>query len=100
MAKESLEYTTLDMKKFYDQKTRPTTDYQKCDLILLEGTNIISNHPSKSVVINDMILLRLEKVENFFYHLNLYPRWKGIHNVSNDGLDQVSTGNLVLSQCV
>jgi len=40
LAKESLEHAAKDMKKFYDRKVRPSVDYKKGDLVLLEGTNI------------------------------------------------------------
>jgi len=49
LAKESLEHAAKAMKKFYDRKVRPSVDYKKGDLVLLEGTNIRSDRPSKKL---------------------------------------------------
>ena len=49
LAKESLEHAAKDMKRFYDRKSRTSVEYQPGDLILLEGTNIRSDQPSKKL---------------------------------------------------
>ena len=40
LAKESLEHTAEDMKKFYNRRVFPFVEYRKGDLVLLEETNI------------------------------------------------------------
>ena len=49
LAGKSLEHVAEDMKKFYNRNVCPSIDYKREDLILLEGTNIRSDHPSKKL---------------------------------------------------
>ena len=87
LAKESLEHTASDMKKFYDWNTRPTIKYQKGDLVLLEETNIWSDRPSKKLGNKRYGPFKIiEKVGNSAYQLKLDPKWCGIHNVFNEYL--------------
>ena len=87
LAKESLEHAASDMKKFYDQKTQSVTDYQKGDLVLLEGTNIQSDHPSKKLGDKRYNPFKvIKKIGNSIYCLKLDPKWRGIHNVFNECL--------------
>lgn len=87
LAQESLEHAASDMKKFYDRKTRPVMDYQKGDLVLLKGTNIRSDHPSKKLGDKRYGPFKvIEKIGNSTYHLKLDPKWHRIHNVLNECL--------------
>ena len=49
LAKESLDHAASDMKKYYDRKARPEQSYEKGEQVLLEGTNICSDCPSKKL---------------------------------------------------
>jgi len=82
LAKESLEHAAKDMKKYYDRKVRPSIDYKKGDLILLEGTNIQSDHPSKKLGDKRYGPFKvIEKVGPSAYRLKLDPKWRGVHPV-------------------
>jgi len=79
LAKESLEHAAEDMKKFYDRKVHPSVDYKKGDLILLEGTNIRSDRPSKKLGDKQYGPFKvIEKVGPSAYHLKLDPKWRGV----------------------
>jgi len=75
LAKESLEHAAEDMKKFYNRKVRPSVDYKKGDLILLEGTNIRSDRPSKKLGDKQYGPFKvIEKVGSSAYRLKLDPK--------------------------
>ena len=63
------------------------TDYQKGDLVLLEGTNIRSDRPSKKLGDKRYGPFKvIEKIGNSAYRLKLDPKWRGIYNVFNECL--------------
>ena len=82
LAKESLDHAATDMKKYYDRKTWPEAEYKKGDQVLLEGTNIRSNHLSKKLDDKQFRPFKiLEKVGKSAYKLKLDPKWRGVHPV-------------------
>ena len=87
LAKESLEHAAEDMKRFHDRKSRTSIEYQPGDLVLLEGTNIRSDRPSKKSDTKRYGPFKVvEKVGNAAYKLKLDPKWRGVHNVFNECL--------------
>jgi len=87
LAKESLEHIAEDMKKFYDRKVHPSVDYQKGDLVLLEGTNIQSDRPSKKLGDKQYGPFKvIEKVGPSAYCFKLDPKWQGVHPVFHECL--------------
>ena len=99
LAKESLEHAVKDMKRFYDRKSRVSTEYQPGDLVLLEGTNIRSDRPSKKLDTKRYGPFKvIEKVGNAAYKLKLDSKWRGIHNVFNECLLHPYTKGVFQSQ--
>ena len=82
LAKESLDHMASDMKKYYDWKTQPEQEYKKGDQVLLEGTNIRSDCPSKKLDNKRFGPFKiLEKVGRSTYKLKLDLKWHGVHPV-------------------
>ena len=99
LAKESLEHAVKDMKRFYDRKSCTSTEYQPGDLVLLEGTNIHSDRPSKKLDKKRYGPFKvIEKVGNTAYRLKLDLKWRGIHNVFNECLLHPYTKGMFPSQ--
>ena len=87
LAKESLEHVALDMKKYYDRKVRPSIEYKKGDLVLLEGTNIRSERPSKKLDDKRFGPFKIvEKVGKAAYKLKLDAKWRNVHPVFHESL--------------
>jgi len=87
LAKESLEHTAEDMKKFYNRRVFPFVEYRKGDLVLLEETNIWSDCPSKKLGDKWYGPFKIiEKVGSSAYHLKLDPKWWGVHLVFHECL--------------
>ena len=87
LAKESLNHAASDMKKYYDRKTRPGKEYQKGDQVLLKGTNIRSDRPSKKLDDKQFRPFKiLEKVGKSAYKLKLDPKWPGVHPIFHESI--------------
>ena len=87
------------MKKFYDRKGRTSIEYKPGDLVLLEGTNIRSERPSKKLDAKRYGPFKVvEKVGNSAYRLKLDPKWRGIHDVFNECLLRPYTKGVFPSQ--
>ena len=87
LAKESLDHAVADMKKYYDRKARPEKEYKKGDQVLLEGTNIRSDRPSKKLDDKRFGPFKiLEKVRKSAYKLGLDPKWQGVHPVFHESI--------------
>lgn len=87
LAKESLNHTASDMKKYYNWKVCPEKEYWKGDQVLLEGTNIRLDCPSKKLDDKQFGLFKiLEQVGKSAYKLKLNPKWCGIHPVFHESL--------------
>ena len=56
---ESIKHAQGLMKQKYDQHQQPAQEYQPGDLVWLEATNILMDHPSKSLNTNTMVRSRL-----------------------------------------
>ena len=99
LAKESLEHAAKDMKRFHDRKSRTSIEYQPGDLVLLEGTNIRSDQPSKKLDTKQYGPFKIvEKVGNAAYKLKLDSKWRGIHDVFNECLLHPYTKGMFPSQ--
>lgn len=87
LAKESLNHAATDMKKYYDRKTRLEKEYTKGDQVLLEGTNIRSDRPSKKLDDKRFGPFKImEKVGKSAYKLKLDPKWRGVHPVFHESI--------------
>lgn len=85
LAKESLDHAASDMKKYYDRKARLEKEYCKGDQVLLEGTNIQSDCPSKKLDDKQFGPFKiLEKVGKSAYKLKLDPKCCGVHPVFHE----------------
>ena len=87
LAKESLNHMASDMKKYYDQKARLEKEYQKGEQVLLKGTNIRSDRPSKKLDDKWFGPFKiLEKVGKSAYKLKLDPKWRRVHPVFHESI--------------
>ena len=82
-----LEHAATDTKCFHDRRAHDHHKYQPGNLVLLEATNICTDHLSQKLDDKCYSPFRvLAKVGTAAYKLKLDRSWKGIHPVFNECL--------------